>query len=86
MPLYDFLCTACQLEFEDLVLSHDTEPPRCPGCGGTNLERLLSTFAVDTAEHRQANALDSRRRQIAKRKDSYIAEEEYRQKHDRGDI
>jgi hypothetical protein len=47
------------------------------------LERLLSTFAVDSAERRQAAAKDSRRRQIAGRKDAIIAEEEYRQKHDK---
>jgi putative FmdB family regulatory protein len=81
MPLYDFVCRKCQHEFEALVRTGDT--PTCPSCHGQDLERLLSTFAVDTAEHRQAAANDSRRRQIAKRRDSYIAEEEYRNKHDK---
>ena len=83
MPLFDFVCRNCDHEFETLVRSQDTEPPTCPACGGRDLEKQLSTFAVDTADQRQASALDSRRRQIAKRKDSYIAEEEYRNKHDK---
>jgi len=84
MPLFDYICLSCRHEFEALVRPGDT--PACPECHGTDLERQLSTFAVDSAERRQAAAKDSRRRQIAKRKDSFIAEEEYRQKHDRGDI
>jgi putative FmdB family regulatory protein len=83
MPLYDFVCRNCHHEFEALVRPQDAAPPACPTCGGRDLERQLSTFAVDTAELRQAAARDSRRRQIAKRKDSYLAEEEYRNKHDK---
>jgi putative FmdB family regulatory protein len=83
MPLYDFQCRKCDHEFEALVRPQDTAPPTCPSCGSRDLERLLSTFAVDTAELREAAAKDSRRRQIAKRRDSYIAEEEYRNKHDK---
>lgn len=79
MPLYDFRCRACRHEFEALVRVNDI--PECPSCHGRNLERLLSTFAVDTAERRQAAAKDSRRRQIAARKDAVIAEEEYRREH-----
>jgi len=84
MPLYDFACRTCKHEFEALVRGGET--PVCPACHGYDLERLLSTFAIDSAERRQAAAKDSRRRQIAKRKDAVIAEEEYRQKHDRGDV
>ena len=83
MPLYDFVCRNCQHEFEALVRPQDAGPPACPSCGSGDLERLLSTFAVDTADLRQAAARDSRKRQIARRKDSYIAEEEYRNKHDK---
>jgi putative FmdB family regulatory protein len=83
MPLYEFQCRNCQHEFEALVRPQDANPPACPSCGGRDLERLLSSFAVDTAALRQVAARDSRRRQVAKRKDSYIAEEEYRHKHDK---
>jgi len=82
MPLYDFRCKNCHHEFEALV--RPGQPPvECPECHSQELERLLSLFAVDTAERRQASAKQSRQRQIAKRKDAYIAEEEYREKHDK---
>jgi len=81
VPLFDFRCRACDHEFEALVRAGDT--PLCPSCGNRDLERLLSAFAVNTAEKRQAAAKQSRQRQIAKRKDAIIADEEYRQKHDK---
>ena len=81
MPLFDFECRACGHEFEALVRTGDV--PSCPSCGAKDLEKLLSAFAVDTADKRQAAAKQSRQRQIAKRKDALVADEEYRQKHDK---
>ncbi|HVB38321.1 MAG TPA: zinc ribbon domain-containing protein [Vicinamibacterales bacterium] len=81
MPLYDFRCRGCGNTFEALVRSQDPEP-RCPSCQGRDLEQLLSTFALDTDDRRSAAALDSRKRQVAKRKDAIIADEEYRLHHD----
>jgi putative FmdB family regulatory protein len=82
MPLYDFRCRGCGHEFEALVRPGD-DGAACPACKGRDVERLLSTFAVSYAEKTQAAARDSRKRQIASRKDALIAEEEYRQKHDK---
>ena len=82
MPLYDFHCRGCGHEFELLVRAGDPEPA-CPSCRGRDIERLLSTFAVSYAEKTQAAARESRKRQIAGRKDALIADEEYRQKHDK---
>ena len=81
MPLYDFRCNSCGKLFETLVRAGDT--PSCPVCGGTDLEKQLPTFALSTDERRAAAAKQSRRQQIAKRKDAIIADEEYRQKHDK---
>lgn len=81
MPLYDFHCRDCAHDFEALVRAGDT--PECPSCQSRHLEKLLSSFALDTAERRQAAVNESRQRQIAARKDALIAEEEYRQKHDK---
>jgi putative FmdB family regulatory protein len=44
MPLYDFRCKDCQSVFEERTGSEDS-PPACPGCGGRQVERLLSGFA-----------------------------------------
>jgi len=62
MPLYDFQCRACRHEFEALVRPADTAAPACPACHGRDLEKLLSAFAVSSAEKTQAAASKKRTR------------------------
>jgi putative FmdB family regulatory protein len=50
MPLYEYDCRTCSVHFETLV--RGTETPECPACHGTDLERALSTFAVNAASPR----------------------------------
>lgn len=46
MPIYEFLCEKCGKKFSILVrTSSATSSTVCPGCGGSNIERLMSTFA-----------------------------------------
>ena len=45
MPLYEYDCRGCSTHFE--VLVRGAEAPECPSCHGTDLERALSTFAVE---------------------------------------
>ena len=44
MPIYEFRCTACTHEFEELVFSRSAAP-RCPRCGG-EVQRRPSTFGT----------------------------------------
>ena len=44
MPLFEYVCRGCSRKFEALLFGK--ERAACPGCGGRDLERLLSTFAV----------------------------------------
>jgi putative FmdB family regulatory protein len=44
MPLYEYICRSCSRRFEALVMGPPS--PACPGCGGKDLEKLVSTFAV----------------------------------------
>jgi putative FmdB family regulatory protein len=81
MPLYDFHCRRCNHDFEALVRPQDP-PAKCPSCDSTDVERLLSGFALHTDDRRAAAALDSRRRQIKANKDKVVAEEEYRKEHE----
>jgi putative FmdB family regulatory protein len=75
MPIYDFQCLACGHEFEALVRRNDA--PECPACHGRNLERLLSSFAVSSAEKTQAAADISRRKAaITARRDNIAMERE----------
>ena len=41
MPMYDFYCSSCSCEFEDMVGPDEACPP-CPNCGSADTERLLS--------------------------------------------
>ena len=44
MPLYEYICLNCELQFETLVLS-SREEVVCPVCHSRRLERLMSPFA-----------------------------------------
>jgi len=81
MPLYDFHCTKCEHEFEALVRPQDPAP-KCPACASTEIEKLLSGFALHTDDRHQAAVKDSRRRQIKANKDKLVADEEYRKEHE----
>jgi putative FmdB family regulatory protein len=55
MPLFDFRCQSCAVEFETLVRPADPAPA-CPVCGSENLEKLLSIFAMSSRERTQSFA------------------------------
>ena len=80
MPLYDFHCRACGHDFEALVRAPDA--PECPSCHGLDLDRLVSGFAVSSAEKTRAAAKKSRERQVHANRDKLIADEEARLHHD----
>lgn len=47
MPIYEFRCSGCKEEFEDLVRNEaDIKSVRCPKCDGAKVERKLSVFGV----------------------------------------
>ena len=47
MPIYEYQCRTCSQRFEELVRGEDK--PVCPSCSGRKLERLVSAFAVGSA-------------------------------------
>jgi putative FmdB family regulatory protein len=54
MPLFEYVCRGCSRRFE-LLVRGDTEPA-CPACGGRDLGRALSVFAVGAAGRREPAA------------------------------
>jgi len=44
MPLYEYECGNCRLDFELLIRGGDQ--PKCPSCGGTRLSKLMSVPAA----------------------------------------
>ncbi len=41
MPMYEYSCTACGNEFEELVFKEDT-PVKCTKCGSDKTKKLIS--------------------------------------------
>ena len=46
MPIFEYTCGSCGRRFSALVgvLAED-RPPACPGCGGSELQRMVSRFS-----------------------------------------
>ncbi len=40
MPMFDFHCSDCQKQFEELVIGNDLV--ECSSCGSSNVQRLVS--------------------------------------------
>jgi putative FmdB family regulatory protein len=81
MPIYEYECLRCHKEFELLVVK-DTVIA-CPACKATELERLLSAFAVNSPEMSQARVKKARKaaRNSRNFKDKQVAEAEHLHEH-----
>src|SRR5512146_2653025 len=47
MPIYEFICDACEAQFEELV--RNGGPITCPACSSQEVRRLFSKFAVHSS-------------------------------------
>jgi len=46
VPIYEYHCNKCGVDFEDLVSVADRDAPReCPACGAKDSTRKVSVFA-----------------------------------------
>jgi putative FmdB family regulatory protein len=79
MPLHEYRCRGCSHQFEALVRKGDV--PACPSCRGTDLEQLLSMFAVSSESTRQSNLQAARRKNAKVQRDKAIAEHEEAEHH-----
>ena len=83
MPIFEFECRGCRHQFEHLSLPGSTATPVCPECGGSDLERLQSGFAVNSAEISHTR-VETARKQIARSKDTkdrQVARADYEKAH-----
>jgi putative FmdB family regulatory protein len=59
MPIYEFSCAGCRKKVEIFRRSMTvTRPLVCPSCGGSDLSRLISRFAVHKTTSEFAGADD----------------------------
>ena len=80
MPIYEYECRGCGHQFEQLIIHSTTA--ECPSCRGRDLERLVSSFGVDSDSTRGAALKDGRRRQARTTREHNDAEISYHRKHD----
>jgi putative FmdB family regulatory protein len=85
MPLYDYRCRVCRHEFEVLVRPSDAGAPTCPMCRAVDVERLLSTFAVSSAEKTRAAVKKSRKKAAASAQRDEVAKDIEAESHRRED-
>ena len=81
MPLYEFLCRACDQQFEALVKAGE-RPALCPMCGSADFERLLSSFGVKTDATTKSAFARAKETQNKVNRDRSIAEQEHARGHD----
>lgn len=48
MPLYEYHCNKCELNFETLV-TDNKEDLTCTNCNSNDLKKLFSTFGVNSS-------------------------------------
>ena len=48
MPIFEYRCSKCDEVFEELVLGKSQSRVKCPSCGGTKVQSLVSRFAAQT--------------------------------------
>jgi putative FmdB family regulatory protein len=48
MPMYEFICSSCETEFEELVFYSDEEVS-CPKCSNTKVDKKVSAFAFKSS-------------------------------------
>ena len=66
MPIYEYLCTACSHRFEYLLRT-SSPPAICPVCNSSDLEQLISGWAVRSESATQANLAAAHRKAAAGR-------------------
>lgn len=49
MPIYEYVCTTCETKFDELVRDAQALTARCPKCGTSEVNRLLSVFATSNS-------------------------------------
>jgi len=80
MPIYEYVCKRCELQFEKLVRRGDT--PLCIACGSAEVERVLSLPAVKSDETHARALGAAKRRDAAQAKDKAHEQLRYERSHD----
>ncbi len=80
MPIFDFVCTNCQHQFEALV--RGSTAPTCPACNSTSLERQLSLPSIKTQSTQGLAMQAAKRRDKAQGVDRVHEQRKYELSHE----
>jgi putative FmdB family regulatory protein len=80
MPIFEYACRACQQRFEAIVRTNDVAPA-CPSCGSGDLEKLISSFAVDSPTSRGLSMKAIRKTNAGVSRDKAWEDANYDRKH-----
>ena len=81
MPIYEYVCRACQHEFE--LLLRGEMPPACPACEGDDLERVLSASGVKSSSTKDLAMRAAKKRDAGQATDRMQERIRYEESHDR---
>ncbi len=81
MPIYEYVCRACEHPFEALVRGN--QQPVCPECASTELERQTSLPSVRSSGTHDLAMRAAKKRDQAQGKDRMHEQLKYEQSHDR---
>ena len=77
MPIFEFLCPACNRIYSFLSLSAPpSRKPVCPRCGATDLTRVPSSFAVSGREEEPGGEAEGAGRRATTRRSMARIEQE----------
>ena len=79
MPIFEYACRSCQHRFEAIVRTGDV--PACPSCHGGDLEKLISSFAVDSPTSRGLSMAAIRKKNAGVTKEKVWEDANYDRKH-----
>ena len=80
MPIYEYLCKACQHRFECLLLA-SSGAAKCPICESGDLEQLVSASAVRSESTTQASLTAEHRKVAAARGDRLREQHQHLHEH-----
>jgi len=81
MPIYEYTCRECGLDFERLVLGGRT--PTCPACESEELERRISLPRVKSSSTHDMAMRAAKKRDAAQARDRMHERIRYEESHDR---
>jgi putative FmdB family regulatory protein len=79
MPIFEYACRSCRHRLEAIVRAGVV--PTCPACGAGDLDKLISSFAVDSPTSRGLSMSAIRKKNAGISKEKAWEDANYDRKH-----